>query len=155
MGPELKKLWTKLTKVPDLIDAYLDKLGEQLDAQMAAEDLSVSELETAKQMPCGLAARFARNDFAQRCTRSLRAAATRVLASALRGLTWPAADAESTDSVRLARPEWACHRKPLFGTLESRDRHAGAVSWLQQTAALTTPSRRTFHLGELYAGDLV
>ncbi|WP_316399355.1 3-hydroxyacyl-CoA dehydrogenase NAD-binding domain-containing protein [Bradyrhizobium sp. 33ap4] len=45
MGPELKKPWTKLTEVPELADAYLDKLGEQLDAQMEAENLSFSELE--------------------------------------------------------------------------------------------------------------
>ncbi|WP_342709967.1 3-hydroxyacyl-CoA dehydrogenase NAD-binding domain-containing protein [Bradyrhizobium sp. B124] len=45
MGPELKKLWTKLTEVPELTDAYLDKLSKQLDAQMEDEKLTFSELE--------------------------------------------------------------------------------------------------------------
>ncbi|WP_316399105.1 3-hydroxyacyl-CoA dehydrogenase NAD-binding domain-containing protein [Bradyrhizobium sp. 33ap4] len=45
MGPELKKPWTKLTEVPELTDTYLDKLGQQLDAQMEAENVTFSELE--------------------------------------------------------------------------------------------------------------
>ncbi|WP_235984187.1 3-hydroxyacyl-CoA dehydrogenase NAD-binding domain-containing protein [Bradyrhizobium australiense] len=42
-GPALKLPRTKLTEVPEFTDAFLDKLGEQSDAQ--AENLTVSELE--------------------------------------------------------------------------------------------------------------
>ncbi|WP_051448472.1 3-hydroxyacyl-CoA dehydrogenase NAD-binding domain-containing protein [Bradyrhizobium sp. WSM1417] len=42
-GPQLKGPWSKLTEVPDLTDAFLNKLAEQSDAR--AENLSGSELE--------------------------------------------------------------------------------------------------------------
>jgi carnitine 3-dehydrogenase len=42
-GPALQWPWTKLTDVPELTDAFLDKLDAQSDAQ--ADGLSVAELE--------------------------------------------------------------------------------------------------------------
>ncbi|MCC8958647.1 thioesterase family protein [Bradyrhizobium sp. Pear77] len=42
-GPALKLPWTKLIEVPELTDAFLDKLAEQSDSQ--AENLTIPELE--------------------------------------------------------------------------------------------------------------
>lgn len=44
-GPMLKFPWTKLTDVPELTEAFLEKLAEQSDAQAATENLTVAELE--------------------------------------------------------------------------------------------------------------
>ncbi|NLS74768.1 3-hydroxyacyl-CoA dehydrogenase [Bradyrhizobium brasilense] len=44
-GPSLKSPWTKLTDVPELTGAFLDKLAEQSDAQAHADNLTISELE--------------------------------------------------------------------------------------------------------------
>ena len=42
-GPALKLPWTKLTEVPDLTDAFLDRLADQSDAQAAGRDLRALE----------------------------------------------------------------------------------------------------------------
>ncbi|WP_247415262.1 3-hydroxyacyl-CoA dehydrogenase NAD-binding domain-containing protein [Bradyrhizobium sp. 159] len=44
-GPMLKRPWTELTKVPELTEAFLEKLAEQSDAQAATENLTPAELE--------------------------------------------------------------------------------------------------------------
>ena len=49
-GPCLQWPWTKLTDVPDLDDALIDRIVEQSDAQAAGR--SVSELEDERQRNC-------------------------------------------------------------------------------------------------------
>lgn len=44
-GGSLKKPWSKFTDVPELTDAFLDKLAEQADAQAGTENLTITELE--------------------------------------------------------------------------------------------------------------
>ncbi|MGY3079484.1 3-hydroxyacyl-CoA dehydrogenase [Bradyrhizobium sp. LM6.10] len=44
-GPMLKCPWTKLTDVPELTDAFLDRLAEQSELQASVENLTFPELE--------------------------------------------------------------------------------------------------------------
>ncbi|RXH24748.1 hypothetical protein XH84_32075 [Bradyrhizobium nanningense] len=44
-GPMLKCPWTKLTDVPEVTDAFLDKLAEQSESQARMENLTFAELE--------------------------------------------------------------------------------------------------------------
>ncbi|UPJ31485.1 3-hydroxyacyl-CoA dehydrogenase [Bradyrhizobium sp. CW1] len=44
-GPMLKYPWTKLTDVPELTDAFLDRLAEQSELQASVENLTFPELE--------------------------------------------------------------------------------------------------------------
>ncbi|WP_247445311.1 3-hydroxyacyl-CoA dehydrogenase family protein, partial [Bradyrhizobium sp. 38] len=44
-GSQLKWPLTKFTNVPELTDAFLDRLAEQSDAQVKSDNLTTSELE--------------------------------------------------------------------------------------------------------------
>lgn len=44
-GPTLKFPWTKLTNVPEVTGAFMEKLAEQSDSQAKAENLTMAELE--------------------------------------------------------------------------------------------------------------
>ena len=162
-GPALAWPWSKLTDVPELTDALLDRIVEQSDAQAAGR--SVRELERLRD-DCLVAV----IQGAARPGRRRRRRARALGASAAR-----AAPPRRRSATARSTPRCACTRRPCradwidynghvndsryllaFGeatdALLRGDRRRRRSTW--RPAAATTRSRRTSaHLGAAYEGD--
>lgn len=155
-GPELKLPWTKLTEVPELTDAFLDKLAEQSEEQ--AGKMAIPELEQ-KRDDCLVAVLQGLRDQGYGAGETL-ARWERGLRDRRPQLTNDAGPLRIPS--RQIPPEWNgdvadCHYLQLFGiATDNLLCYIGVdAEYRSNSGSYRTVEMHLSHLRELYAGDRV